>query len=249
MLERGRGGVLPARSCSRARGSARARSSATSRSCASARGSARARVIGRGSAVDNDVLIGARVRVQTDVYLTAYSRGRGRRVRRPGRGDHQRLDDVAPRRRLRARGRAAAPRVPDRRRRRCSRRASRSARRRSWPRARSWCATCPPRAVVMGVPGARRARGRRRGPARALALGSPRMSERPGGGLTPGDPLGGERPPERRRVGRARGAGDAGLHEPGAARRGRARAGRGDAAGRSAAAPCSRAGGAASARS
>ena len=30
-------------------------------------------VIGRGSAVDNDVLVGARVRVQTDVYLTAYS--------------------------------------------------------------------------------------------------------------------------------------------------------------------------------
>jgi acetyltransferase-like isoleucine patch superfamily enzyme len=30
-------------------------------------------VIGRGSAVDNDVLIGARVRVQTDVYLTAFS--------------------------------------------------------------------------------------------------------------------------------------------------------------------------------
>jgi acetyltransferase-like isoleucine patch superfamily enzyme len=30
-------------------------------------------VIGRGSAVDNDVRIGARVRVQTDVYLTAYS--------------------------------------------------------------------------------------------------------------------------------------------------------------------------------
>jgi acetyltransferase-like isoleucine patch superfamily enzyme len=30
-------------------------------------------VIGRGSAVDNDVQIGARVRVQTDVYLTAYS--------------------------------------------------------------------------------------------------------------------------------------------------------------------------------
>ena len=30
-------------------------------------------VIGRGSAVDNDVLIGARVRVQTDVYLTAHS--------------------------------------------------------------------------------------------------------------------------------------------------------------------------------
>ncbi len=30
-------------------------------------------VVGRGSAVDNDVVIGARVRVQTDVYLTAYS--------------------------------------------------------------------------------------------------------------------------------------------------------------------------------
>ena len=30
-------------------------------------------VIGRGSAVDNDVLLGARVRVQTDVYLTAHS--------------------------------------------------------------------------------------------------------------------------------------------------------------------------------
>jgi acetyltransferase-like isoleucine patch superfamily enzyme len=30
-------------------------------------------VIGRGSAVDNDVAIGARVRVQTDVYLTAFS--------------------------------------------------------------------------------------------------------------------------------------------------------------------------------
>jgi acetyltransferase-like isoleucine patch superfamily enzyme len=30
-------------------------------------------VIGRGSAVDNDVLVGARVRVQSDVYLTAFS--------------------------------------------------------------------------------------------------------------------------------------------------------------------------------
>ncbi len=30
-------------------------------------------VSGRGSAVDNDVVVGARVRVQTDVYLTAYS--------------------------------------------------------------------------------------------------------------------------------------------------------------------------------
>jgi acetyltransferase-like isoleucine patch superfamily enzyme len=30
-------------------------------------------VIGRGSCVDNDVVVGARVRVQTDVYLTAFS--------------------------------------------------------------------------------------------------------------------------------------------------------------------------------
>ena len=30
-------------------------------------------VIGRGSTVDNDVVVGARVRVQTDVYLTAFS--------------------------------------------------------------------------------------------------------------------------------------------------------------------------------
>lgn len=30
-------------------------------------------VVGRGSAVDNDVTIGNRVRIQTDVYLTAYS--------------------------------------------------------------------------------------------------------------------------------------------------------------------------------
>jgi acetyltransferase-like isoleucine patch superfamily enzyme len=30
-------------------------------------------VIGRGSTVDNDVTVGARVRIQTDVYLTAYS--------------------------------------------------------------------------------------------------------------------------------------------------------------------------------
>src|SRR5919199_1048740 len=30
-------------------------------------------VIGRGSTVDNDVVVGARVRVQTSVYVTAYS--------------------------------------------------------------------------------------------------------------------------------------------------------------------------------
>ena len=30
-------------------------------------------VVGRGSAVDNDVIVGARVRIQTGVYLAAYS--------------------------------------------------------------------------------------------------------------------------------------------------------------------------------
>ncbi len=30
-------------------------------------------MIGRGTCVDNDVVVGARVRVQTNVYLTAYS--------------------------------------------------------------------------------------------------------------------------------------------------------------------------------
>ena len=54
-------------------------------------------VIGRGSAVDNDVAIGARVKVQTDVYITAVHDRRGRRLRRPGRVHDQRLDDEPPR--------------------------------------------------------------------------------------------------------------------------------------------------------
>ena len=39
-------------------------------------------MIGRGVAVDNDVRIGARVRIQTNAYVTARLGGRGRRVHR-----------------------------------------------------------------------------------------------------------------------------------------------------------------------
>ncbi len=41
--------------------------------CASARESVQGSVIGRGSVVDNDVVVGARVKVQTSVYLTAFT--------------------------------------------------------------------------------------------------------------------------------------------------------------------------------
>ena len=92
-------------------------------------------VVGRGCSVENDVLIGARVRIQTNSYITAFS---------------ELEDDVfvapcvvttndmtaGPAGRAAARA-AAAARVPDRRRRRADCRASRSARRRSWARARS----------------------------------------------------------------------------------------------------------------
>ena len=67
-------------------------------------------VIGRGSAVDNDVRIGARVRVQTSVYLTAFTHGRGRRLRRARRDDDERRHD----------GAATGPSCPARRR-RCAR--------------------------------------------------------------------------------------------------------------------------------
>ena len=50
-----------------------ARSSATSPTCASARAIGADSVIGRGSCVDNDVVIGARVRIQTNVYVTGFS--------------------------------------------------------------------------------------------------------------------------------------------------------------------------------
>ena len=49
-------------------------------------------VIGRGSAVNDDVVLGARVRVQTGVYLTAFSAAGGRRLR-ARRLHHERLDD------------------------------------------------------------------------------------------------------------------------------------------------------------
>ena len=57
----------PARSSTRARGSGAARSSATRRRCASAPRSAPSSVIGRGAGVENDVAIGARVRIQTQL--------------------------------------------------------------------------------------------------------------------------------------------------------------------------------------
>lgn len=53
--------------------SGRARSSVIRRTSASAPSSAPTRIIGRGTGVDNDVLIGARVRIQSQVYLTAFS--------------------------------------------------------------------------------------------------------------------------------------------------------------------------------
>ena len=53
--------------------SATRRSSATRPRSASARSSGRRRSIGRGSAIDNDVMIGARVKIQSNVYVTAFS--------------------------------------------------------------------------------------------------------------------------------------------------------------------------------
>ena len=50
-----------------------ARSSATRRTCASARVGARHAWSAAASTVDNDVIVGARVRIQTNVYLTAFS--------------------------------------------------------------------------------------------------------------------------------------------------------------------------------
>ena len=141
VLGAGRRRVRAARSCSRARRSARARSSATSPTCASARGSAPARVIGRGSCVDNDVAIGARVRVQTDVYLTAFSEIEDDVFVGPGActTNDDTMSRHAPEYPLRgarcgARAGSAAGR--------CCARASRSARRRSWRPARSSRATC-----------------------------------------------------------------------------------------------------------
>ena len=79
---RGRCGGLRARWCWPAPVSEPAAWWGTRRTCASAPEIGAESVVGRGSAVDNDVRIGARVRIQTNAYLTAHSRDRGRRVRR-----------------------------------------------------------------------------------------------------------------------------------------------------------------------
>ena len=100
--------------------------------------------------------IGERVRLQSNVYLTAFSRHRGRRLRRALRDDDERRHDGAPRAgRPDARARALRRACRDRRRRGARCRASRSARRPSSPPARSSRATSPSRKVVVGRPGAR----------------------------------------------------------------------------------------------
>ena len=173
-------------------------------------------VIGRGSAVDNDVLVGARVRVQTDVYLTAYSVVEDDVFVGPGamttndstmsrHGADFSLEGALLRRACRIGG--AAVLTPG-------------------TEIGEEAFVAAGAVVVRDVPaaggrdgraGPRGARGRRRGPARALAVGSARMSERPGGGLTPGDPLGGAARPERH--GRALERRPQGYTTPGAARR------------------------------
>ena len=96
--------------------------------------------------------VGARVRIQTDVYLTAFSSVEDDVFVGPGVCTTN--DDTMARhdRDYALRGARAAARVPDRRRRRADARASRSARRRSSPPARSSRRTCRRAAVVMGVP-------------------------------------------------------------------------------------------------
>ena len=125
-------------------------------------------VVGRGSAVDNDVTIGARVRIQTGCYMTAFSVIEDDVFVAPGRHADQRRHDGPPRPRPRAARRHAAAGLPGGRRRgaRARGRGRRGGLRGRRRRGRG--ATCPPRAVVMGVPGARGARGGRRGPAGAL---------------------------------------------------------------------------------
>ena len=169
VIEDGRGGLRAGRSSSPARTSARARSSAT-RSFVRERAPRRApnSVVGRGSAIDNDVVIGARVSVQTNVYVTGFSVVEDDVFLGPcamTTNDDTMARHAAGRCSCAARrcgapaGSAAA---------RCSCPASRSARRPSWPPAPSSPNDVPARAVVMGVPAPRRPRGRRRGPAGSL---------------------------------------------------------------------------------
>ena len=118
--------------------------------------------------------VGDRVSVQTGVYLTAFSVVEDDVFVGPVRDDDERRHDEPPRAPDAAARRDAAARVPRRRRRRCSRPASRSARRRSSPRARSSRATSRRARSCMGVPARVGARGRRRGPAGALAVSASR---------------------------------------------------------------------------
>ena len=89
----------PRRSSSPARTSARARSSATRPTCASAPAIGAGSVIGRGSASTTTSTIGARVRVQTNVYLTAFSVVEDDVFVGPVRDDDERRHDGPPRRR------------------------------------------------------------------------------------------------------------------------------------------------------
>ena len=61
-------------------------------------------VVGRGSTVENDTAIGARVKIQTQVYVTAYMTIEDDVFVGPGRDDDQRRHDEPARRRLRAAG-------------------------------------------------------------------------------------------------------------------------------------------------
>ena len=65
-------------------------------------------VVGRGSSVDFDAQVGARVLIQTGVYVTGGLGRRGRRVPRAGRADHQRPHDGPPPARERCSARRSA---------------------------------------------------------------------------------------------------------------------------------------------
>ena len=94
-------------------------------------------VVGRGSPSTTTSSIGARVRIQTGCYITAFSTIEDDVFVAPGRDADQRRHDGPPRARPRAARGHAPPRLPRRRRRRARSPASRSARRHSSPRARS----------------------------------------------------------------------------------------------------------------